>query len=73
MNGSGTALYWIIGVLAVFIILLLLVGSASFFNDFSQELRYLNTEIKRTAGAERKHYIRRRRKLWLSLLPFVKY
>ena len=33
MNGSGTELYWIIGVLAVFIILLLLVGSASFFND----------------------------------------
>ena len=73
MNGSGTELYWIIGVFAVFIVILLIIGSASFINDFSQELRYLNNEIRRTTGAERKHYLRRRRKLWLSLLPFVKY
>jgi hypothetical protein len=45
----------------------------SFINDFSQELRYLNSEIRRTDGAERRHWIRQRRRLWLSLIPFVRY
>ena len=52
---------------------LLLIGLASFINDFSQELKYLNNEIGRTSGAERRHYVRQRRRLWLSLIPFVKY
>ena len=30
-------------------------------------------EIGRTTGAERRHWIRQKRRLWLSLIPFVKY
>ena len=41
--------------------------------DFETELRYLKREIERAIGREKKYWIRRRRKLWLSLLPFVKY
>ena len=40
--------------------------------QFSQQLRYLNKEIRRTRGAERKLWKRRRRRLWLSLLPFFR-
>lgn len=70
---TDTVLYWIIGIIIAIVSVLLIIGFASFINRFSQELRRLNTEIQRTTGAERKHYIRQRRRLWLSLLPFVKY
>lgn len=66
-------LYWLIGILAIFFLVLLLFGSVFFLNDFSRELKYLNNEIKRTEGAERKHWIRMRRRLWLSLFPFIRY
>lgn len=72
-NNPDTGLYWLVGIVAVFFLILLLFGLVSFINDFSQELRYLNNEIRRTDGAERRHYIRQRRRLWLSLIPFVKY
>lgn len=72
-NNPDTELYWLIGIVAVFFLIILLFGLVSFINDFSQELRYLNNEIRRTDGAERRHWIRQRRRLWLSLIPFVRY
>ncbi len=72
-NNPDTELYRLIGIVAAFFLFLLLFGLVSFFNDFSQELKYLNNEIRRTEGAERRHWIRQRRRLWLSLIPFVKY
>ena len=54
-------------------ILFLLGGLILFLAAFLQELRYLNKEIQCTRGEERKYWIRERRRLWLSLLPFVKY
>lgn len=56
-------------ILGVFVMLIF----ASWLKDFSLELRYLNNEIKRTRGREQEHWIRERRKLWMSILPFVKY
>ena len=44
-NNPDTELYWLIGIVAVFFLILLLFGLVSFINDFSQELRYLNNEI----------------------------
>ena len=72
-NNPDTELYWLIGIFAVLVLLALLVKLALFINDFSQELKYINNEIHRTHGAERKHWLRERRRLWLSLIPFVKY
>ena len=40
---------------------------------FRWELKRLNIEIGRTTGEEQKMWRTRRRKLWLSLLPFIKY
>lgn len=57
-------------VLALFVLVCVL---ARLVTDFSRELRILNIEINRTEGAEREHYIRQRRRLWLSLLPFIRY
>jgi len=73
MNENDSALYLLVGLVAFGFLILLLFGFAQFLNDFSQELKYLNNEIGRTSGEERQYWIRRRRQLWLSLIPFVKY
>lgn len=72
-NNPDTGLYWLVGIVAVFFLILLLFGLVSFINDFSSELRYLNSEIGRTTGGERRYWKRQKRRLWLSLIPFVKY
>ncbi len=58
---------------AIFIVLLLVAGSVWYIRGFMKELRYLNSEVKRTHGEERLHWKSQRRRLWLSLFPFVKY
>lgn len=73
MNENDTGLYFLVGLIAFGFLVLLLFGFAQFINEFSQELKYLNNEIGRTSGEERQYWIRRRRQLWLSLIPFVKY
>lgn len=63
----------VIGLIAVIVLPVLLYSLARLVTDFSAELRLLNIEINRSEGAEREYYIRQRRRLWLSLIPFVKY
>ena len=70
MTNSVTLLLWILCILALPIVILLVVVRIS---EFTQELRYLNTEIHRTSGEQRRHWLRRRRRLWLSLIPFIRY
>ena len=66
--------FWIVvGVAAIPILLVLLVELCLYIKEFSQELEYINMEIERTEGSERRHWRRRKRRLWLSLIPFVKY
>jgi len=67
-------LEWILlGVVIVFLFAVTLVGLVFYFNEFSRELRYLNMEISRTTGEERKYWIKKKQRLLLSLIPFVKY
>ena len=63
----------LIVIIAVFFVVLLFYGLVVFLNEFSMELKYLNNEIRRTRGEDRKHWQRQKRKLWLSLFPFIKY
>lgn len=72
-TNSDTELYWLIGIAVVLLLTIAISGLVSALNGFTQELKRLNNEIGRTHGTEREHYIKRRRRLWLSLLPFVKY
>ena len=73
LNNADAAFYMLVGVFAMLLLVGLLFKLYLFIKGFSLELSYLNKEIERTQGAERKHWIRIRRKLWLSLIPFVKY
>lgn len=46
---------------------------ARWYYDFLRTLKNLKCEIGRTKGEERKYWIREKRRLWLSILPFVRY
>ncbi len=69
-----STIYIFITIVCCFILFLFFaVGLAMFANDFNCELRYLKNKIKSTSGAERRSWKRRKVRLWLSLLPFIKY
>ncbi len=75
MAGSklGAWVWWLIGAIVAVFLVLLVVIAVSFSNDFAKELRYIKMEIGRTEGSEQKFWKRKKKKLWLSLFPFVKY
>ena len=76
MSGAinfNTENQFIIAFALMIALIIFVVFAVSFYNYFSRELQYLNTEIRRTDGEEKRYWIRKRRRLWLSLLPFVKY
>ena len=61
--------------IAVFLLILIALISVRLIvqiASFKYELRYLNMEIGRTSGAERKHWQKEKRRLWLSFIPFYK-
>ena len=72
-NNTDTELWILVGIVAAIFLLGLLVGLVSFINDFSRELKYIKCEIGRTTGGERRYWKRQKRRLWLSLIPFVRY
>jgi len=72
-NNFDTEFWLIFGALAAIFFILFLFTAVSYFISFYNELQYLNTEIKRSDGTERKYYLRKKRRLWLSLVPFIKY
>ena len=73
MNNSGLSTNLIFFLVLAVAVPPLLVRLMTFFIAFSKELKKLNTEIRRGIGDERKYWIKERRRLWLSLIPFVKY
>ncbi|MBQ9841872.1 MAG: hypothetical protein IJO42_02050 [Clostridia bacterium] len=66
-------LYLAIGLVAVMALIALVAVFIPWLHDFRHELKYLNIEIGRSEGREQKHWIKRRRRLWLSILPFFHY
>ncbi len=72
-ESSENALYLLVGIAIVFVLITLIAYLVPFFVEFKKELDYLNMEIKRTTGEGKKVWLRRRRKLWLSLIPFVRF
>ena len=73
MNNANSIVIFAIAVVVLLILFVILIGLIQFYNEFITELQYLSSEIERTDGEERAYWISQRRRLWLSLLPFVKY
>ena len=72
-NNFDIELVLLVGILVCFFFVLILAKLITFWSEFYDELRYLKDEIRRTGGDERIYWMRRKRRLWLSLIPFVKY
>lgn len=66
------AIIIILAVIILFVAVLILVGLAVKLNEFSRERDYIEREIRRTTGAEQRHWKREKRRLWLTLLPFYR-
>lgn len=62
--------YALIGVIIFFFAIAFIVNLALFVNEFVPKLKHINSEIKRSRGKEKRFWKRKRRRLWLSLLPF---
>ena len=62
----------ILALIILFVSILLLVGLAVKLNEFFRERDYIEREIRRTTGAEQRHWKREKRRLWLTLLPFYR-
>lgn len=73
MNNINQDVVFLIAAVVLLLLFVILIGLIQFYNEFVAELQYLNSEIERTDGDERAYWLSRRRRLWLSLLPFVKY
>lgn len=73
MNDLIQTIYIISWILCILIAFALLVCLLQKLIYFTRELKYLNSEIARSTGSERQYWLRCKRKLLLSLLPFVKY
>lgn len=65
--------FWLAVLLGLFFLIMLAAALGQKIGDFCDELQYLNSELQRAEPEKRKVWLRRRRRLWLSLLPFVKY
>lgn len=53
-NSSIVESWWFVIVMAALFLCVLVCGMVSFIADFSRELRYVKSEIRRTSGKERK-------------------
>lgn len=70
---NNPEIVFVLGAILLACLILGLFRFAQFLNEFSRELKQLNTEIGRTTGKEQQHWIRQKRRLLLSLIPFYKY
>lgn len=59
--------------IVLLLVLIVLLCSAPWIRWFRQELKYINSEIGRNEGREKERWKRRKKRLLLSIIPFVKY
>lgn len=62
-------LFIVISVLA----LMLIAIFVRWIINFKNELNYINREIYRSCGREKKYWIAKKRRLMLSIIPFIRY
>lgn len=66
-SGSEKVFIYIMLCLIFIFIILFIAALIIRIINFSQELKYINSEIRRTYGEEKKYWISQRKRLWLSL------
>lgn len=64
-------LYRIGGIVAIILVGIVVTALViPIVQAFKSDLKYIEMEIHRTDGREQAHWKRRKRELWLSLIPF---
>ena len=66
-------LYVMAGIMGLFCSGMLLLRGVMWAYGFYREWRYVSGEIERVEEDELEYWLVRRRRLWLTLLPFVTY
>lgn len=69
---TDTELTFLITIIALFFAIVLIIYFAASYTRYARELKYIESEINRSTGSERQYWIKKKRKLWLSFLPFGK-
>ena len=73
LTDTADSKFYVIAIIFGALLALIALGALIIFLiDFFRELSYLNKEIKCNHGRERQYWLKQRRKLWLSLIPFYK-
>ena len=68
-----TVIYDVLIALFIGVMLFLLILRLVFrLDSLKRDIKYVNMEIRRTRGSERKAWQREKRRLWLSLIPFYR-
>lgn len=67
---NDTTTIVLLAILIAFFTVAILTTLISKISRFRRELKYINKEIRRTEGAERRYWKQEKKRLWLSLLPF---
>ena len=68
-----TVIYDVLIALFIGIIVFLLILRLVFrLDSLKRDIEYVNMEIRRTRGSERKAWRKEKRRLWLALIPFYK-
>jgi|GEM_PF-2536565 len=73
MTTGDTLFYLAAAIFALIIIVAILISFVQWIIGFRTEYRYIKNEINRTYGREKKYWIRQKRRLILSVIPFVRY
>ena len=72
INDQTFMTFLVIGIMVLAAVLV--VAGSMWWTKFQRELKHLNLRIAQSISErERQHYIRRRRNLFWSIIPFVKY
>ena len=73
VDSTASWIYLGVGIFAIIAIIFVVAVFIPWLQDFRRELRYLNIEISRTQGREKLHWVKRKKKLIRSILPFFHY
>ncbi len=72
-SNSGDDSWFMLNLIMAFFAIAVIVILVIKLIDFQGELRHINSEIYRTHGEEKAYWKSRKKRLWLSLIPFYKY
>ena len=73
MITENSAVLAAIGLLGLILGVVFIVFAVIWLQEFRFALRNINDEINRNEGQERKYWIARKLRLWLSLIPFIRW